>query len=225
MPATSDLRESIQVALRNFTDRPLADVARSFLDTLGYRSDRTLDLGDSSADAFISFVNDHANGSKFDKDKAHFAAWKSVDLLFQLTDEELGKENSLFKDTKIQPGLLRSYLFFAIELTGDHYPRGCLTQIARQINRVFPMPVMVIFKHRADCQPVLSIAIINRRQNKREADKDVLGKVTIIRDISLIEPHRGHLEILHSFSTESLRARRLPISNFDELHALNTQRH
>jgi hypothetical protein len=42
-----DQRETIQAVLRDFTDRPLADAARAFLDTLGYRSDRTLDLGDS----------------------------------------------------------------------------------------------------------------------------------------------------------------------------------
>jgi hypothetical protein len=28
--------------------------------------------------------------------------------------------------------------------------------------------------------------------NKRDTHKDVLGKVTIIRDISFAEPHRGH---------------------------------
>lgn len=49
----------------------------------------------------------------------------------------------------------------AIELTGDHYARGKLTDIARQINRVFPMPVMVFLKHKTNKQPVLSIAVIN----------------------------------------------------------------
>ena len=76
--------------------------------------------------------------------------------------------NCLFQDTDVKPGLLRSYLFFAIELTGEGYARGMLTGIARQINRVFPMPVMVLIKHVADKKPVLSFAVINRRQNKRD---------------------------------------------------------
>ena len=219
MPAT-DQRETIEAALRDFTVRPLADAARTFLATLGYRSDRTLDLGDSSPGVFLDYVRSHAPDSRFDETKALFADWKSADLLFQLTDEELSNTASLFKETDVQPGLLRSYLFFAIELTGEHYARGKLTQIARQINRVFPMPVMVLIKHPADKNPVLSIAVINRRQNKREADKDVLGKVTIIRDISLADPHRGHLDILSTFAFENLvHPQRLPINNFDALHA------
>ena len=71
MPAT-DQRETIQAALRDFTDRPLADAAHAFLDTLGYRSDRTLDLGDSSPGMFLDYVRSHAKDAKFDKFKALF---------------------------------------------------------------------------------------------------------------------------------------------------------
>ena len=142
-----------------------------------------------------------------------------TNLLFQLTDEELSRESRLFNDTSINAGLLRSYLFFAIELTGTNYPRGKLTSIARQLNRVFPMPVMVLIKHVVDKRDVLSIAVINRRQHKRDSAKDVLGKVTIIRDIALNEPHRGHLDILGSLALPNLaHPQRLPINNFDALH-------
>ena len=139
---------------------------------------------------------------------------------FQLTDEELSRHASLFKDTAVNPGLLRSYVFFAIELTGGDYTRGKLTGIARQINGVFPMPVMVLIKHLKDKEPVLSITVINRRQQKRDTAKDVLGKVTIIRDIRLTQPHRGHLDILASFALPNLaHPQRLPIDSFDNLHA------
>ncbi len=77
----------------------------------------------------------------------------------------------MFEEHEIQAGLLQSYLFFAIDLTGDRYARGKLTDIARQIKRVFPMPVMVLLKHKSNKQPVLSIAVINRRQHKRDASK------------------------------------------------------
>jgi hypothetical protein len=65
----------------------------------------------------------------------------------------------------------------------------------------------------------LSIAVINRRQNKRD-DKDVLGKVTIIRDISLANPTAAT-----STSSTPLRFDRArppakkPITDFDTLHA------
>ena len=68
------------------------------------------------------------------------------DRLFQLTDEELSASASLFKDDAVKTSLLQSYVFIAIELKeqgeGD-YARGKLAGIARQINRIFPMPVMV----------------------------------------------------------------------------------
>ncbi len=220
MAAETDLREKIEAALAAFSRQPIREAATKFLAALGYRSDRTLNLGNSSPRAFLELVNSHTGSTSFNESKALFSDWASADLLFQLTDEELSGHASLFKDTAVEVGLLRSYLFFGIELTGGDYPRGKLTGIARQINSVFPMPVMVLIKHLTDKKPGLSIAVINRRQNKRDAARDVLGKVTIIRDVSLTQPHRGHLDILASFAVSNLvHPQRLPITNFDTLHA------
>ena len=210
-----DLRDSITSALQAFTSSPLRQAALALLQTLGYHSDRTLVLEGSKPQAFLYLVQSQATPLKFDTEKALFSDWKSADILFQLTDDELAATSSLFKETDVKSGLLRSYLFFAIELKGTDYARGKLSAIARQINRVFPMPVMVLLKHGAK----LSIAVINRRQNKVHADKDVLEKVTIIRDISLAAPHRGHLDILKSFAFSELEhPKKLPIADFDTLH-------
>ena len=214
-----DIRETITSALAPMAKSPLRESAITLLETLGYKSDRTVDLGGSDPKRFVEFVKSSSAAGTFNEEKALCSQWKSADLLFQLTDEELSNQQSLFEDNDINPGLLQSYLFFAIELTGDHYARGKLTGIARQINRVFPMPVMVLLKHKTNKQPVLSIAVINRRQSKRDVAEDVLGKVTIIRDISFSEPHRGHLDILASFALDQLQhPQRLPINNFDALH-------
>ncbi len=97
---------------------------------------------------------------------------------------------------------------------GD-YARGKLAGIARQINRIFPMPVMVLFKIGGR----LSIAVINRRLNKRDDSKDVLGKVTLIQNIAIENPHPGHVDILASFSLAELTQGRRVIQNFDQLHA------
>ena len=216
----TDHRQKTEASLKAFAVAPLRQAALDLLGTLGYRSDKTIDLEGSRPKAFLDFIAENNPDSDFDQKKALFAEWKSADLLFQLTDEEISRELSLFQDTNVKPGLLRSYLFFAIELTGGDYARGKLTAIARQINRVFPMPVMVLIKHLTNKNPVLSIAVINRRQNKVRSDKDVLGKVTIIRDISLTSPHRGHLDILDSFAFDNLvHPQKKPIHDFDTLHA------
>jgi adenine-specific DNA-methyltransferase len=220
MPAP-DLRDSIQSALAAFADAPLRVAATQLLKTLGYSSDKTLDLGSSDPQTFLNFIHSQPAAGAFDETKSLFAEWKSADLLFQLTDEELSGGTSLFKDSEVKPSLLQSYVFFAIELTGHDYARSKLTALARQLNRVFPMPVMVLIKHlRADKQPVLSIAVINRRKHKREDHKDVLEKATIIRDISFSAPHRGHQDILASFAFQNLvHPKKEAIADFDTLHA------
>jgi len=209
-----ELRQRIEQALRDFSSGSLADNARRLLGELGYKSDKTVELAPNTWDGFREeFIR---GDSGFNTTTALVEEWQTIDILFQLTDEELSSTRSLFQDNTIKPGLMTSYLFFALRLKGSSYPRGKLTQITRQLNRIFPMPVMVLFVY--DDQ--LSIAVINRRQSKRDAEKDVLGKVTIIRDISLTDPHRGQLDILASFAVPNLvHPQRLPINNFDTLHA------
>ncbi|MCZ7558501.1 MAG: Eco57I restriction-modification methylase domain-containing protein [Bacteroidia bacterium] len=201
-------------ALANFRTLPLKDASRQLLDELGYRSDKFIaGAGSSPQDLLDLFAGD---GHAFDPVKALVTEWQSADLIFQLTDEELSRESSLFTDDSVKRGLLKSYVFIAIELKGSEYARGKFSAIARQINRLFPMPVMVLFKHGER----LTIAVINRRRNKLDESKDVLEKATLIRDISLAQPHRGHLDILASLALSELRhPKKLPIEDFDTLHA------
>ena len=78
------------------------------------------------------------------------------------------------------------------------------------------MPVMVLFKH----QSHLTIAVINRRLHKRDESKDVLGKVTLIREIEFAKPHPGHLDILASLALSNLvHPQKKPIKDFETLHA------
>ncbi len=200
-------------ALAHFQTLPLKDAARQLLARLGYQSDKFIAGAGSSPQAFLDlFGSSHA----FDPAKALVSEWKTADLLFQLTDQELSRESSLFTDTSVQTGLLKSYVFIAIELKGGDYARGKFSAIARQINRLFPMPVMVFFKH----QGRLTIAVINRRANKLDESRDVLGKVTLISGIDLAQPHRGHLDILAALALPKLvHPQKKPITDFDTLHA------
>ena len=142
---SEDLREQIKAALADFA-RPnvsLRSAALQFFAKLGYQSDRTVEIPKSDPTAFLDLF---AKDSKFDPAKALFPDWKSVDLLFQLTDQHLRRELSLFPDTSIQRSQLKSYVFVSIELDGKssingNYARGKLTALARQINRIFPQPI------------------------------------------------------------------------------------
>lgn len=210
----TDFKQAICQSIKKFHDQPLRKASLELFATLGYESDRTVETR-----SVEDFREQFDPETRLDHPAALVTYWQSADLLFQLTDEELSNTTALFKDESVRISLLQSYVFIAIELSPGEYSRGKLTGIARQINRIFPMPVMVLIKHFSAGKPVLSIAVINRRQHKRDIQKDVLGKVTIIRDISLFEPHRGHLDILASFALPNLvHPQRLPINNFDTLH-------
>ena len=206
------LRASLKSVLASFNAKPLREAALSFFETLGYSSQRTVVVPKSAPGAFLELF---AKSGPFDQSKALFSDWLAADLLFQLTDQEISREVALFPG-EFSAGQLRSYIFFAVELKERDYPRGKLANLARQLNRLFPTPVMVLIKHR----DLVSIAVINRRQNKVHADRDVLEKVTLIRDVSVSAPHRGHLDILASFAVPNLvHPQRLPIASFDALHA------
>lgn len=204
---------AIQTALALFQSLPLKDAARQLLARLGYQSDRFLPNAGSRPQ---DFLDDFASSQPFDAARALVAEWTSADLLFQLTDQELSRQSSLFTDDSVQRGLLKSYVFIAIGLKQPEYPRGSFSAIARQVNRLFPMPVLVIFQHGHH----LTFAVINRRRNKLDETKDVLEKATLIRDVHVTSPHRGHLDILHSLALPNLvHPHKKPIADFDALHA------
>ena len=194
MPAQA-LSASIQAALNNFDVRQFRASNLALLNALGYSSNRTQAIPGADPQAFRAIVESHS-GKTLNADKAKFADWKQADLLFQFTDEELIGHTGLFQDAAINASQTRSYLFFAVELSGTRYSRTDLATIARQINRLFPMPVTVTFSYANK----LSMAVINRRPHKRDESRDVLGHVSLIRDIDLSKPHRAHLDVLQALS-------------------------
>jgi len=98
-------------------------------------------------------------------------------------------------------------------LQDDGYSRTQLAGITREINKLFPMPVMILFRH----GDTLTLSIINRRLHKRDELRDVLEKVTLIKDINFTDPHRAHIEILFDLSFYEIHHRH-GFTNFVELH-------
>ena len=202
-------KNDIKNALKHFTGGNLADNARHLLDLLGYRSNRTMSLDPNTAEGFI----DHFDPSKtMNAERALLDEWESIDLLFQLTGDEitLSDQPTLgFESSGIDNSIYQSYLFFALKLRGSSYSRTQLSQITREINKLTPMPAMVVFQHGR----LLTFAVIDRRLHKRDESRDVLEKVTLIKDIKLDKPHRAHIDILFDLSHRQRR-----FSDFNALH-------
>jgi hypothetical protein len=199
-----------------FTNGDLSTNALSLFSTLGYNTDRQNPFSEKTYRFFKeSFLH---GDTRFNQEKAMVSEWNYVDLLFQLSGEEITKQTSLFDVKKVVTSgdskvAMESYLFFAIGLSGSRYTRTTLSLITRELNRVFPMPVMVLFKYGQS----LTLAVTNRRLHKRDERKDVMEKVTLIKDINIENPHRAHIEILFDLSFSEL-LRKHKFTNFVELH-------
>ena len=154
-------KTAIKDALNRFTTGDLVQNARNLLNTLGYQSERTLTLESSTAETFIAAYDSQG---KLNRDRALTTKWTSIDLLFQLSGTDLTPTDTtdwLFdpSQTQVDNTIIQSYLFFALRLEGSTYNRTQLSQITREINKLFMMPRCCSFStaRRSRCQ--LSIAV------------------------------------------------------------------
>ncbi|MEG4403890.1 sigma-70 family RNA polymerase sigma factor [Microcoleus sp. MON2_D5] len=205
-------KASINQALSSFVKGKLADNARNLFLALGYRSDRTSQFYPNTSDNFIaSFDIDQ----KLNSQKALLNEWLSVDFLFQFTGSEIADNSQFveFDTSSSESAFFTSYLFFAIALRRSAYTIEELDGIIREINKILPMPAIVLFQH----GETLTLSIINRRQHKRNQSEDVLGKVKHIKDIPFASPTNSHLKMLFNIFLTELHENH-GFSNFDEFH-------
>jgi len=218
MPSNTptDIRQHIQSAISGLTAGQLAGPARLFFEVLGYKSDRTLPVNSLTE---LREVIDKEN--YLTEANAFLSRWRSVHLLFQLAQTEIesasGGQLALDFAAAYERKDIRSYVFFALDIepgqAGETPTRTELSTITRALNRLVPMPVLVLFRHGA----TISLAIINRRKNLRDGTRDVLTRVSLIRNINTSQPHRAHLDLLERFSLYHLREENVSLRTFNDL--------
>ena len=212
------VKQEIENALKKFLDeqQPLRDAAIKLLNVLGYHSQRVGndEIDSNRCDRLVESALLTANPT----DKLRINDWDSFCQIMQVADAEINQQvtpeqGNLFESSGIDDMLRTSYMFVAVQLSEDTYTRTHLADITRFINKEFQKPIMVIFRYGA----VLTLAIINRRPNLSDSTKQVLEKVTLIKDIHLDSPKRAHIDIV-----SDLHLRRLieneGVNNFDTLH-------
>ena len=217
-----DLRRKIEDSLGEMRGRDFAAEAEALLGALGYRSERTLADQSGSSEGFAATFPAKNPDTKTEREFLKEAA--SVHVLFQETDEEIaeagGLQQRLFRGNTFDEGNTKSFLFTAIELKDRGYPRGRYAAFTREINKRFPaIPSVVLFRTAAG---LLTLAFVHVRPNKRNPDRNVLGSVSLIREVRPDQPHRAHVDILAELSLED-RLRwmdsRVRPHNFDGLLA------
>ena len=192
---THGLLEKIEATLAVFPQDDLVEGGRRLLETLGYRSDRTLELS-GDVDDFIKGVsarNDDTQSRMHFRQRAN-----SVHILFQVTDSEISESQPSLLDTgEFDKGDARSFMFIAVELQGKNYARGVYAELTREVNKLLSQPTVVLFRTAED---LLTIAFVHRRPHKRDRTRNVLGSVSLIREIKIGNPHPAHLQILRKLA-------------------------
>ncbi len=192
---------TIRSALTRLPGAPLVDGVRELLRDLGYASPKTLDTG-GDAQALLNAVGiDPVKFAGF----GSLEAWQSLDVVFQLTGDELpalARGSAPTTSDAYRMSDIDSFVFIALDLAERAWTRRELVGITRELNRGFAMPALVAFRHGRQ----LTLSVIDRRRNKRDASRDVVGgRVSLIKDVDLARPHRAHLEILADLTLSSLR--------------------
>lgn len=211
-------RQAIQEALYSFSSLSLKRASIGLFDALGYTSSKTTDFGNTSEDLLSNIEQFKLELGLISRNKVKTDYWQECAFLFQITNDEipslaLGQE-PLGTDAQVARRQIESFVFLAIELRYERWSRTDLATITRELNRRFPMPAIVLFKHGG----LLSLAVIDRRENLRDASRDVIeSRITVIKDVRYANSHRAHLDILASLSLNKLGERRRP-SSFRELY-------
>ena len=216
MKSDITIKHNIESALKNFDKQPLRAASTILLNNLGYYSKRVGndEIDKERFDRLVESALDTANPS----DKLSIEEWQSFFQIMQVADDEINQymdpdQGTLFESIQIDDALRTSYMFVTVQLTENTYTRTQLADITRFINKEFEKSIMVIFRYGA----VLSLAIINRRPNLRNTTKQVLEKVTLIKDINLDSPKRAHIDIVSELHLHRLIENE-GVRNFDTLH-------
>ena len=82
-------------------------------------------------------------------------------------------------------------------LRGDAYPRSRYAAFTRELNKHFSIPMAVLFRNGAGR---VTLAFVHRRPNRNDPTRDVLGNVSLLREIDPSNPHRAHQDILDTLA-------------------------
>lgn len=206
-----DKLKQIEIAIEQFDSKRLYESSLELLNALDYYSSKSARIQPNTFEGFLNNFN--IPNSTINKDKALSSHWKQMEFIFQISDSEITRVQSIFDTGEVDRNEYQSFLFFAIKLKDESYKRSDLVKITREVNLPFKMPVIVLFQYGNK----LTLSIIDRRLHKKDTSKDVLEKVTLIKDIDISNPQRAHKEILKDLSLNELY-KKFEFHSFVQLH-------
>ena len=192
-------KDAIKSALSAIPTGDFLERSKDLLDTIGYRSELTLELSGTVDDFFEEFPPLTPNTKTEQEFRKHA---ESAHIVFQFTKDEIEEDPeqmTLLESQSFDKGNIKSFLFCAVALKDNTYSRTKYAEFTREINKRLFAPTVILFR----AGNRLTVAFADRRPDKTDEDRDVLGQVTLIKDIRLYNPHRAHLDILSELSLEA----------------------
>ena len=190
------IRDKIQDALNQCGNSgDFVAAAGDLLKALEYESDRRPDHNGDARQFIATFRAPHKNTHS---EKRFVDAVASVRIVFQFAESEISR--NLFAGQKFDQGMIKSFLFFAVILRGEKYGRHQYAEFTREINKRFAMPAVVLFLCRRNDAARLTLAFAGRRPSISDSSRQVLQKISLLREIKCDKTHQGHLRILEQLT-------------------------
>jgi len=98
----TDAKRNITAALSAFSGLNLREAATGLLNTLGYRSNLTLELSGNGKEDFLEAFD--VDG-RLRLDKALWDEWTEIRLLFQLTKDHISNQHTIFTNESLDKGI------------------------------------------------------------------------------------------------------------------------
>ena len=188
--------------LAAFASEPLFPASEKFLKHLGVKF--STQTGEPIP--FLELYEEAAKeaNATIPKDvKAIFARVENTYFIGTVTDDTLKGENAGvdFKEEAAKPKYEGMFVFAVEMKPGETLKRSEAAVLVRGINRVVrQQPATVLILE----DTILSVATCERtayKQTWRPGER--LGKVSILKGVNCLSPHRGHIDILESMNVKA----------------------
>ncbi len=192
----------IKGCLSNFIGGNLFDACTSLLEklhiNLGVETKEPIAFADYYDGAIPKYLQDVLG-----KIKASYFIGVETDL------PNLDNSNPSSAADSLQ-GKYSGMFFFAVDIdTEQNVSRSELASLTRGFNRISKANPVVIFIRHGNLLTLSTCERMEYTQQWRDGEK--LGKVSMLRDVNCLKPHRGHIDILETLGDKSY-------PTFDELY-------
>ena len=135
MAKNIDEKLNIQDAIKAFSKDDISNAGINLFSVLGYDTSLQAPLDNKTYEEFkTNYIETSPSAERFNEEKALTSEWKSIDILFQLTDDSFTGQQQLF-DSKLNPLNPQSYLCFAVGLNNNEYSKTQIASITREVNK------------------------------------------------------------------------------------------